>query len=120
MDPDLAGALLTPEKNKVRNRSEGTYWDYKEALLLSEKPRIAELAKDIVAFHNTNGGAIIVGVTKDYSVPGVAASTVIDTNQLRDKIRYVGSLNVFQDSFQLPNKRFIWIIFVRKYAGCPR
>jgi hypothetical protein len=59
MDSDLAGALLTAERNKVRHRTEDRYWDYKEELLLNDPYKTAEFAKDVLAFHNTDGGVII-------------------------------------------------------------
>jgi hypothetical protein len=116
MDPDFSAALLTPEKNKARCRTEGTYWDYQEMLILTERLAIAEFAKDVAAFHNTNGGA----VTKEYVAKGVTGGTILDTNQIRDKLRlYLGPIDVFQDSFQLPDKKFIWIIFIKKYPDNP-
>jgi predicted HTH transcriptional regulator len=86
MDLQLPAALLNSEKNKARNRTEGIYWDYKEALHLGDKFKIAEFSKDVAAFHNTNGGVIIIGINDDYNARGIPGSSIIDTVQIRDRL----------------------------------
>jgi hypothetical protein len=121
MHPDLPAALLAQERNKARVRSEDRHWDYKEKLSLSDPYAVAEFAKDVLAFHNTDGGVIIVGVTDAYAAHGISSGTILDKKQLRDKlVRYSGSeIDIFQDSIELPNGQFIWLIFVRKYLDVP-
>ena len=123
MVPDLPSALLEPSRNKVRNRSETRHWDYKQELVLNDAFQRAEFAKDIVAFHNTDGGLIAVGITDDYVVRGIAAASILDTKQLRDKIIGLlgASVEVFQDSIEVPGHRYVWLIFIKKYieAPCP-
>jgi hypothetical protein len=58
MVPDLAMALLEPPRNKVRNRTENRHWDYKRELLFNDPFQRAEFARDVAAFHNTDGGLI--------------------------------------------------------------
>ena len=71
MDPDMPLALLDATKTKARHRSEGRYWDYKERLPLDTKFAISEFAKDVLAFHNTEGGVIIVSISNQYIVRGI-------------------------------------------------
>ena len=122
MHPDLAAALLTQQRNKVRVRGEDRYWDYKEELNLADAYAVAEFAKDILAFHNTDGGVIIVGVTDKYAANGITSSSILDKKHLRDKLkRYCGrELDLFQDSIELPNDHYIWLIFVRKHINVPK
>ena len=122
MHPDLPAVLLTQERNKVRVRGEGRHWDYKERLPLADPYAVADFAKDVLAFHNTSGGVIIVGVTDKYAAHGVSSSTILDKKLLRDKLeKYCGrSLDIFQDSIELPNAQFLWLIFVRKYLEIPQ
>jgi hypothetical protein len=122
MHPELPAALLTPHRNKVRNRSETPYWDYKRELALQDPFQTAEFAKDVLAFHNTNGGLIAVGVTNDYAVSGVSSQSVFDLKHLRDKITpFIGAdVGIFQDSIPVPGNKFIWLIFIRKYIGVPQ
>jgi hypothetical protein len=122
MHPDLPSALLTQERNKVRVRAEDRHWDYKEKLSLSDAYAVAEFAKDVLAFHNTDGGTIIVGVTDKFAANGIPSSSILDKKLLRDKlVKYCGtSLDVFQDSIELANGQFIWLVFVRKYLEIPQ
>jgi hypothetical protein len=122
MDPDMPLALLDVTKTKARHRSEGRYWDYKERLPFDTKFAVAEFAKDVLAFHNTEGGVIIVGISNDYVVRGVARSNVLDSKETLDKIRkYVGDhFDLFQDSIDVTKNRGLWLIFVPKYSDSPR
>jgi hypothetical protein len=122
MHPDLPATLLTPERNKVRTRGEDRLWDYKEKLVLTDPYAVAEFAKDVLAFYNTDGGAIIVGVTDKYAAHGVASTSILDKKHLRDKlVRYCGSsVDIFQESIELANGQFIWLIFIKKYLDVPQ
>jgi hypothetical protein len=122
MHPDLPSALLTQERNKVRVRGEDRHWDYKEKLSLADAYAVAEFAKDVLAFHNTDGGVIIVGVTDKYAANGISAASILDKKLLRDKlVRYCGSsVDIFQESIELANGQFIWLIFIRKYLEVPQ
>lgn len=76
-------------------RTETELWDYKTACPLSTSPAIewAELAKDILAFHNTRkGGILIFGVSdKDFQISGDPSSPLIDAKIFNDKVRkYIG------------------------------
>jgi hypothetical protein len=122
MHPELPNSLLTTARNKARHRTENRYWDYKQEIHLGDNFQIAELAKDILAFHNTEGGAIIVGITNEYSAIGVPHSAILDTKHLQDKIRrFVGeSVRVFQDAIEVSPGKFLWLIFIPKYAEAPQ
>ena len=120
MDPELPNALLSRERNRARNRTENKYWDYKRELSLEEPYQTAEFAKDVLAFHNADGGLIAVGVSDDYAANGIAQARILDTKQVCDKIRkYVGSIDVFQESIELSNGRLLWCIFVPPNRNAP-
>ncbi len=114
-------ALLHEDKQSVRRREESEYWDYKEGFDLQDNSNVARLAKYILGFHNSKGGAIIVGITNDYRAVGIHASMALDRNKLRQKLaKYLGTnVYLFQDSLLLPTGRVIWVIFIKKRSGLP-
>lgn len=57
--------------------------DYKRAIAIGQRNSIAELARDILAFSNTNGGLLIVGVDNDKIVVG---HDPVDFRALRDML----------------------------------
>jgi len=122
MHPDLPSALLTQERNKVRVRGEDRHWDYKEKLPLDGPFETAEFAKDVLAFHNTDGGVIIVGVSDKFAANGVPMSMILSKKLLRDKIKNfcADSVDLFQETIELPNENLLWLIFVRKYLSVPQ
>jgi hypothetical protein len=122
MASELPSALLTPAHNKARHRNETKYWDYKGDLQLTDVFKVAEFAKDVLAFHNTDGGLIVAGITNEYTVQGIPGSSILDTKQLKDKIRsYVGlNVDIFQNSIEVPDHKLLWLVFVRKYLGSPQ
>lgn len=76
-------------------KTETELWDYKSTCPAVTSPTLewAEISKDILAFHNTGkGGVLIFGVDdKDYSVIGASAACTLDSKLFNDKIRkYVG------------------------------
>lgn len=106
--------LLTTDRMRVRHRTENEYWDYKEAQNLSSDVSVARLARDLLGFHNAEGGVLIVGVTDEYHVTGIAAAHQRGTNDLRQKLtKYVGSdLPLFQDAITLRDGKILWLLFV--------
>jgi predicted HTH transcriptional regulator len=50
--------------------AEGQLLDYKEVIRLDEKASVAELARDILGFSNSEGGLLIIGVADDRRVLG--------------------------------------------------
>lgn len=86
--------IVLPNGEPIQD--EDLYWDYKESLpWMPEAPtddqkseyaaKMAEVVKDVVAFHNTYGGYLIVGVRdSDYRVVG--HSKPFDENDLAKKI----------------------------------
>lgn len=68
-------------------KTETELWDYKK-----DCPRIskdynpwAELAKDVLAFHNCKGGVIIFGITDGFALEG--CSTILDSKRVNDQLR---------------------------------
>src|SRR5260370_29938863 len=51
---------------------EGQLLDYKQALFIDQPSSVAELARDILAFSNTDGGLLILGVTDENVLVGHA------------------------------------------------
>jgi len=122
MEPDLPRALLSQDKTRAQNRTENRYWDYKEQLELDDVYQISEFAKDVLAFHNTEGGAIVVGITDKFIAKGISASAILDTRKLRDKVsKYLGDrIELFQESVELLPGKFLWLVFIPKYAIGPK
>lgn len=108
---------------KIIVRDEGEYWDFKQDFTLNDDQQIASLAKDVLAFHNTNGGAIIFGIEdKTHHISGLYQSQIVDRKQLLDKLkRYVSNdVEIFLGQIPIPNatnpSKYIWIVFVKKYV----
>jgi tetratricopeptide (TPR) repeat protein len=76
-----------------KKQFESILWDYKETFLLDAEGK-AELARDCSAFHNADGGYILVGVKdKTWEVIGVEEITLrsIDQTQINNAIHsYLG------------------------------
>ena len=52
---------------------------------------MASFVKDVLGFHNSQGGVLVVGVSDDFRVVGVPRTRILDTNRLNQKIRrFVG------------------------------
>lgn len=121
MVPELASSLLTKDKQEAVRRDETEYWDYKEIVDLDNPLEVARLAKRVLAFHNSKGGIIVFGIKDNYTVTGIPAGRVLDSNQLNQKLRhYTGSsFSVFQDSIAVPHNRVVWIIFVPPKEDVP-
>lgn len=119
---DFRTALLGKDTGRVAVRDESELWDYKETIDLSDAFGKAEFARDLLGFANAGGGAIIVGVAKDYRVVGYPKSQVLDIAQIKEKTQpYTGpSLELFQTTIDLPTAgKCLWIIFVCKRKGSP-
>lgn len=68
---------------------EGLYLDYKQQVRVDSSTSIAELARDVLAFSNTEGGLLIIGVADSREIFGHDA---IDTRKLRDALGpYIGT-----------------------------
>jgi predicted HTH transcriptional regulator len=60
---------------------------------LGDGKQVAELAADVLAFHNTRGGYIICGITNEYMVLGVndELATSVEASDINSKLRkYIG------------------------------
>ncbi len=117
----FASALLNKNRTETLRHDETEYWDYKETIDLENPIEIARLAKRVLAFHNSRGGAIIYGVKDNYDVSGVAIGKTVDANKLNQKLRqYIGStFSLFQDTIAIPNNRVLWLVFVPPKESVP-
>ncbi len=102
-----SGSFLLPE---------GLQLDYKQQLRVESSSSVAEIARDILAFSNTEGGLLVVGVADDRAVIGHDA---IDGRKLRDALGpYVGTRVMF-DLDEVPvlsqgNTRRLVVLHVRR------
>lgn len=82
--------------------TETEYWDYKvtgPSLGTGMPEEWADLAKDVLAFHNNRGGVIIFGVGNDFKVIGYRSQ--LDSKLLNDRLRkYIGD-KVWLDYYRL-------------------
>ncbi len=94
LDTELLSHFIDLSRGEVTLRFETEFWDYKRTLPNLDDPKeLAELAADVLAFHNSRGGYLIFGITNDFSILGVHNSTDsdLDSNRLNSKLRrYVG------------------------------
>ena len=97
-------AILFDESSKIRPgyMIENELWDYKvkgPELGAGTAGEWAELAKDVLAFHNYHGGIIIFGVDNRFQTVG--HSVRLDSKLINDRVRkYIG------DKFWLDYHRF--------------
>ncbi len=61
--PAAAIAAIFDRKTSRFTAEEGQLLDYKLAVFIAQTNSVAELARDILAFSNTDGGVLILGVT---------------------------------------------------------
>lgn len=94
LDSELLSHFIDLSRGEVTLRFETQYWDYKRTLPNLDDPKeLAELAADVLAFHNSRGGYLIFGITNDFSILGVhnGAGDDLDSNKLNSRLRrYVG------------------------------
>jgi len=122
MLPELASILLEDNSRKVRFKNETEFWDYKEFIDLDNPLEAAQLAKDILGFHNSKGGVVILGVNDSFLVKGISSSLILDTVRLNGKLRkYISSkVPIFQDQIFIKHTRnSLWLIFVPPKKGAP-
>ena len=120
---ELESALLVQDRSKARRKDETEYWDYKEELNIENPEELTKLIKYVLAFHNSQGGVLFVGISKDYKAVGVPRRQICDTNQLSQKLRsYIGTnVKLFQDQVETSNKeRPIWVILIPKRDDAPQ
>lgn len=89
-------------------RTETELWDYKQKCPSIHSPALewAEISKDVLAFHNTGkGGLLLFGINdKDYELQGCAEAQQLDSKIFNDKIRkYVGD-KLWVDYYTQSNK----------------
>jgi hypothetical protein len=117
----LPDCLLSRNRTRVLRHDETEYWDYKRELYLDTPSSIARVAKDILAFHNTKGGVLIIGIDDRFRAAGVPKTSVLDTYQVQEKLRkYIGpEVRIFRDTIDLSQDRVLWLLFVGKRKGLP-
>ena len=96
------------ESIKQNYKTETELWDYKRTCpnINSRPLEWAEISKDVLAFHNTGkGGILVFGVEdKNYSVLGLSGVIVPDSKVFNDKIRrYVGD-TIWVDYYTIENE----------------
>jgi len=74
-------AALVDRTSGVFQLPEGLQLDYKEKLRLDSGSSVAEIARDVLAFSNTEGGLLIIGAADNRTVVG---HDPIDGRKLRD------------------------------------
>ncbi len=85
-------------------QTENELWDYKKDCPRLGKEYLnswADLAKEVLAMHNKNGGVLLFGMTNDYSFCG--AANRLDSKQLNDGLRRFLSDRIWVDF----NREFI-------------
>lgn len=100
-------------------KTETELWDYKLKCPTVTSPTLdwAEISKDILAFHNTGkGGIIIFGIDdNDYEIVGVPQNELIDSKIFNDKIRkYIGD-KLWVDYYALSNReksKYVSVIII--------
>jgi Tfp pilus assembly protein PilF len=94
LDRELLSHFLDFDTGQVTLKYESEYWDYKRQLFDLEDPnQVAELAADVLAFHNARGGYLIYGITDDYVVLGLHSDQAarIQSSILNAKLKkYIG------------------------------
>jgi hypothetical protein len=129
LDRELLSHFVDLASGGVNFRFEGEYWDYKRDLVdLDSNDEVAELAADVLAFHNHRGGYILYGITNEFIVLGVHpdAAIKVDSNKINQKLKkYIGiSFYCRYSTLVSPiagTRKTIGVIFVppRQSAGVP-
>jgi tetratricopeptide (TPR) repeat protein len=95
LDDTLLSHFIDLDNGQVTQKFECEYWDYKREFYNLDDPRaVAELATDVLAFHNTRGGYVICGITNDFIPIGIHPQLALETDssKVNDKLRsYIGS-----------------------------
>ena len=79
LNEEVLSHFINAESGSIVLRFESEYWDYKRDLPdLSDPIKVAELAADVLAFHNTRGGYLLFGITDDYIILGVHEQQALD------------------------------------------
>lgn len=87
-------------------KKESNLWDYKEEVDQDDKCSIAEIIKDIIAFHNTFGGYLIIGIDDDGNF---SKKSDINERQLKDLIRNYTTKNIDITCSSIENLIIIYI-----------
>ncbi|WP_037284844.1 ATP-binding protein [Saccharibacillus sacchari] len=69
----------------VENKTENNRWDYKREIHLNPNNSFANLLKDILAFANSGGGWLVLGVDDEGNISGIGHNK-IDPTSLSEKI----------------------------------
>lgn len=82
-------------KNMIKNQiQENIHLDYKRSSALSSKSSHREIAKDVSAFANSDGGCIIYGIEEDKHLPTRIDSGVDHDKYTREWLENVVTSNI--------------------------
>ncbi|HQP88898.1 MAG TPA: NB-ARC domain-containing protein [Thermoanaerobaculia bacterium] len=106
----------TPPRVREGFKTETALWDFKR-----DCPRLdrqhenawADFAKDVIGFHNAQGGILVFGIGDDFEFVG--ATTRLDSKLVMDRLRgYVGDRIWvdFHRCFILPDQRYLGIALI--------
>lgn len=103
---------------------EADSWDFKEELDLSTKKGKATLTRHVLAFANTGGGHIVLGVTDEHEPVGLPQDYRLDTTVVYKAISSYTDANITLVAAQYPLESLRWegirhfgLIYVQKYLG---
>lgn len=99
-------------------RYECEFWDYKQEFS-GDVNGMAELCRDIAAFHNSYGGFLFVGVSDSFELIG----TAVDINQqtVKQKVKHYFGVDVAArvDSIQISGKRLVIVSVPKRNSSAP-
>lgn len=107
----------------ISYREEDLYVDYKESFETNNNKHWLEITKDVMAFANTHGGYIVLGVRyKPFEIIGLEDTTVellTDTNNILQKVnRFVGPafIDIRTKKYVTDNSSIV-VIFIPESKG---
>lgn len=113
---------LVDRKLGILQPVEGLQLDYKREFSLAKDNSVAEIARDVLAFSNSQGGLVVIGVDDNRAIVG---HDPIDARKLRDAIGpYIGTRVVFEVitvslNVQGASKRVVILHVRRSLAAFP-
>jgi len=96
---------------------ERSIWDFKENIPSARKSDTnswSNIAADVLAFHNGNGGILIFGI-RDRSFQFIGCNETIDTKMFNDKLRHFLGDRIyvyFSREFIQPDQRYLGIAII--------
>lgn len=118
----ISSAFFNKNRNKIICKGETVYWKYQDSFDYKNPNDVALLAKNILAFYNSRGGAIIIGVTTDFNIIGVQDWQIPTYEIFADVLKNYINLKIhfFVDTLKSSSKKTILLIFVKSRKGPPQ